>query len=127
MLVHAGDYRYDNSSPDRIKHVMRVHPSLRLVCAHLGGWSVWSEAWKELAGRPGVWVDTSSSLYALKPQEAADIIRHYGVGRVFFGTDYPMWAPDDELQRFLALPLTDGEQEKILHRNLEAFLASLKD
>ena len=29
-----------------------------------------------LAGRPNVWVDTSSSLYALEPEEAARIIRH---------------------------------------------------
>ena len=124
-LIHTGDYRYPYSEPARMARVLDRVPHLKVICAHLGGWSVWTDAWKELAGRPGVWVDTSSSLYALKPEEAAEVIRHYGVERVFFGTDYPMWAPDDELKRFLALPLTAEEQEKILHQNLEDFLASL--
>jgi predicted TIM-barrel fold metal-dependent hydrolase len=97
-------------------------PNLRVICAHLGGWSVWTQAWQALAGRPGVWVDTSSSLYAIQPDEAAQVIRRYGADRVFFGTDYPMWTPEGELERFLRLPLTSQEQEKILHLNLEAFL-----
>lgn len=37
--------------------------------------------------------------------------------RVLFGSDYPMWTPNEEVQRFLALPLTDGEKEKILWTN----------
>lgn len=55
-----------------------------------------------LAGRPNVWVDTSSSLYALEPEEAARIIRRYGTDRAFFGTDYPMWDPEEEMARFPA-------------------------
>ncbi len=121
-LIHTGDHRYPYSEPARMARVLDQLPDLKVICAHLGGWSVWSDAWKVLAGRPGVWVDTSSSLYALTPEEGAQIIRRYGVDRVFFGTDYPMWAPDDELARFLKLPLTQEEQEKILHENLEKFL-----
>jgi len=116
VLVHAGDYRYDNSSPERIKHVMRVHPSLRLVCAHLGGWTVWEEAAHSLPGE-NIWVDTSSALFALTPERAAEIIRSYGVDRVIYGTDYPMWSHITEMQRFNRLPLTDAEREKILWTN----------
>lgn len=54
-------------------HVLDQVPDLKVICAHLGGWSVWKEAWRVLAGRPNVWVDTSSSLYALEPEEAARI------------------------------------------------------
>ena len=98
-------------------------PRLRAICAHLGGWSVWSDAWKILAGRGNVWVDTSSSLYALSPEEAVKVIHRYGASRVFFGTDYPMWKPEEELARFRALPLTPEEREMILHKNFELFLA----
>ena len=83
----------------------------------MGGWSVWTEAWQQLAGRPGVWVDTSSSLYAMTPEEAVDVIRRYGADRVFFGTDYPMWSPVEEIDHFLALNLTDGEREQIFYKN----------
>ena len=124
-LIHTGDYRYPYSEPARMARVLDQVPNLKVICAHLGGWSVWTQAWEELAGRPGVWVDTSSSLYAIEPGDAASVIRRYGTDRVFFGTDYPMWSPEGELERFLRVPLTQEEQEKILHSNLEAFLAAL--
>lgn len=124
-LVHTGDHRYPYSRPERMARVLDRVPDLKVICAHLGGWSVWTEAWRTLAGRPNVWVDTSSSLYALKPDEAAEIIRHYGAERVFFGTDYPMWKPEDEVARFMALPLSDEERERILHLNFERFLSEV--
>lgn len=62
-------------------------------------------------------VDLSSSLYALDAPTAVNILRGYGTERVLFGTDYPMWEPAEEVERFLRLPLTDGEKEKILWTN----------
>jgi predicted TIM-barrel fold metal-dependent hydrolase len=62
-------------------------------------------------------VDTSSALFALTPERAAEIIRGYNVDRVVFGSDFPMWSPVSEMQRFNRLPLTDEEREKILWTN----------
>lgn len=75
-------------------------PDLKVICAHLGGWSVWKEAWRVLAGRPNVWVDTSSSLYALEPEEAAQLTAATVRSRAFFGTDYPMWDPERRWRAF---------------------------
>ena len=116
LLVHAGDYRYDNSSPDRLKHVLRAFPQMTLICAHLGGWTVWEKVARELPGE-NVYVDTSSSLFALEPREATRIIRAYGIDRALYGTDFPMWHPVGELERFDRLDLTDDEREKILWKN----------
>ncbi len=127
VLVHTGDTRYPYSQPERMAAALDKVPDLKAICAHLGGWSVWSEAWKVLSGRKNVWVDTSSSLYAISPEEAAQVIRHYGAERAFFGTDYPMWKPDEELKRFMRVPLRDSEREGILHGNFERFLASLDE
>lgn len=124
-LVHTGDSRYPYSQPERMARALDRAPGLRVICAHLGGWSVWTDAWRALAGRPGLWVDTSSSLYALQPEEAASIIRRYGADRAFFGTDYPMWEPGEELRRFMRLPLSQAEREGVLHANFERFLAEL--
>ena len=124
-LVHTGDSRYPYSEPARMARVLRAVPGLKVICAHLGGWSVWDEAWKQLADFPGVWVDTSSSLYALSPEQAVAVIRHYDPAHVFFGTDYPMWDPVEERARFEALPLTPQEQENIAHLNFERFLAEV--
>ena len=116
VLVHCGDYRYDNSCPARIKHVLREFPKITLICAHLGGWQVWRENARQLAGAD-VYVDTSSALFALKKGEAEQIIRAYGVDRALYGTDFPMWGPVGEVARFDQLDLTDGEREKILWTN----------
>ena len=58
----------------------------------------------------------------LEPEEAVKIIHRYGAKQVFFGTDYPMWKPREEVARFMALPLTEEERENILHRNFERFI-----
>ena len=116
VLVHCGDYRMDNSSPTRLKRVLRTFPRLTLICAHLGGWQVWRQAAQELPGE-NIWVDSSSALFALSPEEAARIMRSYGIDRVLYGTDFPMWHPVGELRRFDALPLTDDEREKVLWGN----------
>lgn len=116
VLLHCGDSRCDNSAPERIKHMLAQVPGLTLICAHLGGWTTWEQAASELIGAD-VWVDTSSSLYALDAATSVKIIRGYGVDRVLFGSDYPMWTPGEEVRRFLALPLTDDEREKILWTN----------
>lgn len=96
--------------------MLREVKGLTLVCAHFGGWTKWEEAAKVLADED-VWVDTSSSLYALEAAAAVRIIRGYGADRVLFGSDFPVWNPDEELERFLRLPLTDAEKEKILWLN----------
>ena len=122
LLAHMGDYRYPYSEPERMARALDRVPNLRMIGAHFGGWSIWRDAWKILAGRDNVYVDSSSSLYALEPEEAVKIIHRYGADKVFFATDYPMWNPVEELARFNALPLTEEEREMILHRNFERFI-----
>ena len=121
ILIHTGDKRYDNSNPDRVKKVLEAFPKLQVIGAHLGGWSIWDEAGYELCRYDNLTVDCSSSLYAITPDMAAKMIRLYGVDRVLFGTDYPLWDPKDEIERFMALPLTDDEREKILYKNASEF------
>ena len=92
LLIHTGDHRYDNSGPARLGHVLDLYPNLVAVCAHLGGWGEWERAMASgLSGRKNVYVDTCSSLYAVPPARAVEIIRYYGAENVLFGTDYPFW------------------------------------
>ena len=117
IVIHTGDSRYNYSHPSQMKHVLDAFPRLVCVCAHLGGWSEWDDAYKLLADYENVYVDTSSSLYAMTPEHAAQIIRHYSRERVMFGTDYPMWDAREELARIAAVPLTDDERERIMGLN----------
>lgn len=120
ILIHTGDYRYEYSKPERILRVIQRFPKLDIICAHFGGWSEWEKA-TALAGQR-IWVDTSSSLYALTPRRVREFIDLFGVDRVLFGSDYPMWNPGNELQLLSKVELSDEEKEKILHKNLELLL-----
>ena len=124
-MMHMGDYRYPYSEPRRLAKMLKAMPEVRVIGAHFGGWSIWSEAWKTLAEFDNLWVDTSSSLYALTPEQGAQAVRHYRPDRVLFGTDYPMWDPVEERARFEALPLTGEEREAVAHGNIEALFAQL--
>ena len=117
VLVHCGDYRYPYSEPEKIAHVLRDFPKLKFVGAHFGGWSVWDQAVAALCDFPNLIVDTSSSFPWLSVSHAMELIRVYGSERVMFGTDYPMWPQEPDLEFFSRLPLAEEEREKIAWKN----------
>jgi predicted TIM-barrel fold metal-dependent hydrolase len=122
ILTHTGDYRHSYSHPSRVPKILKDFPGLQMICAHLGGWSQWDEARQYLKGE-NVWVDTSSSFFALANAELEKLIGVFGEDRVVFGSDYPMWDPGSELERFHTLDLSDDVKEKILYRNLTELLS----
>ncbi len=117
VLLHTGDARYDMSNPNRLRPMVEHFPALTVIAAHLGGYSVWDDAQAELCGLPNLYVDCSSSLPFMTDARAVELIRHWGADHVIFGTDYPMWVPKSEVDRFLSLGLTQEENEAILWRN----------
>ena len=117
VLCHCGDSRYAYSNPTQIMEILSRFPDLILIGAHFGGWTVWNGAVSELFERKKLYVDCSSSLYALGRAEATAFIRFFGAERVLFGVDYPMWSPIEEVARFKNLFLTEEEQEQILWKN----------
>lgn len=119
LLVHAGDFRYDYSNTNRLIPILDIYEGLTVIAAHLGGWSLWEESSERLAGYKNLYVDCSSSLYSLSPEEATSIIKRYGADKVLFGTDFPMWDASEELERFDKLDLTQEERELILWKNAD--------
>lgn len=122
ILFHTGDYRYDFSSPKRLADALRDFPKLIAIGAHFGGWSEWNGGVKYLADNPNVYVDTSSSLYTLAPEQAGEYIRAFSPDRVMFGTDYPMWSIEDELRRMDKIDLTEEDREKIMYKTAAKLL-----
>lgn len=117
VLMHTGDNRYDYSNPNRLLPVLNIYTSLKVIGAHLGGWSIWEEAVEAYRECPNFYVDCSSSFAYLKPDTAKKIIRSYGADKVLFGTDYPMWSPKREMEYFLSLNLDENEICSILNMN----------
>lgn len=112
IVFHMGDLRYDYSQPARLRKVLDQFPKLQVVAAHFGGYQMHKEAVEELSDT-ACFFDTSSSLMFMEPGVAENYIQHYGAERFLYGTDFPMWDPAVEVERFFSLKLTDDEKEQI--------------
>ncbi len=117
ILMHTGDYRYDNSNPNRVLPVLKAYPNLTLIGAHFGGWSVWEEACEKFAGLPNFYVDCSSSFEFSKDCDFKELIMRYGTDSVLFGSDYPMWSAKNVLKKLFAMKLGEDANRKILSEN----------
>jgi predicted TIM-barrel fold metal-dependent hydrolase len=120
-MLHCGDYRYDYSHPRRTKRVLQEFPNLVVNCAHFGAWSLYDLAVEYLEDER-CFMDVSSAAVYLGPRRTTELINLYGAERILFGSDYPMWNPAEELERFYLNDLTAKEQEQVLCRNAEAYL-----
>lgn len=116
ILFHTGDKRFDYSSPKQLANALKDFPKLVVIGAHFGGWSQWGEGEKYLADNPNVYVDTSSSLYAVSPEQAREYIFAFTPDRVMFGTDYPMWNVENEIKNIEKLKLSESDREKIMYK-----------
>lgn len=116
LLVHCGDKRFDYSHPRRLKNIINNFPRLQIIAAHLGGWSIFEEAF-EILKNTECFLDISSTMMFLSPEQVTRFIHGYGAERILFGTDFPLWSPNDEVCRFRKLNLTAEEFERIAYKN----------
>lgn len=121
VILHMGDQRYDYSQPARLRHVLDLFPKLDVIAAHFGGYSMYEEAYKHLKDKNCVF-DISSSMMFMEDGVPEEYINRYGAERMAYGTDYPLWDPVTEVQRFLRLKLTDDQFEQIAHKTAERIL-----
>lgn len=122
LLIHCGDFRYNYSNPEQLIPFLDNFPDLTVIGAHFAGWSMWEDATRQLSGRENLYVDLSSSLYALSAETANELIHAYGTDKVLWGTDYPMWDSVSEMEYFNMIDLTDEERSMILYENAAKLL-----
>lgn len=121
IIFHCGDYRYDYSHPRRLKRILHEFPNLVVNAAHFGGWSVYDYALEFLEDER-CFLDVSSSMEYLGPRRTRELVEAYGYDRIMFGSDFPMWTPAAELERFRALGFADAALERMCWHNAERFL-----
>ncbi|MBR5504315.1 MAG: amidohydrolase [Methanobrevibacter sp.] len=122
IMIHCGDFRYNYSNPEQLKPFLERFPDLTVIGAHFAGWSMWEKATEELAGTPNLIVDCSSSLYALSPEKAKELIHAYGADKVLWASDFPMWESVSEMEMFNKIDLTEDERQLILYDNAAKLL-----
>lgn len=121
ILFHAGDHRYEFSAPKRIAKIASLFPDLTIIAAHFGGYHRWDEV-DVYQGLDNVYFDTCSSFFMLSADRAKELIYKFGTDKFLFGTDYPMWKAEDEVENILNLHLSDEDNQKIFYKNAEKLL-----
>lgn len=121
MMIHLGDETYDHSHPARLRRVLDLFPKLQVCAAHFGGHTMYETA-KEYLSDTNCIMDISSTLMFLDKKTAEGYVNHYGAERLAFGTDYPVWDPVREVERFLSLDLTAQQKEQIAWKTATEFL-----
>ncbi len=119
-FLHAGGERVFqppfHSTPTEILGLHRRFPALRIVAAHLGGFSMWDEAEAVLCGED-VWLDLSHTFYWMDDAQILRMIRKHGARRILFGTDAPWQGPGKVLAALKRLPLAADEFAAICAAN----------
>lgn len=121
IMLHMGDHRYDYSHPIKLRRILDLFPGLQVIAAHFGGYAMYDTACELLRDTDCIF-DVSSALMFLEDGKAEYYVNLYGAERLAFGSDYPLWDPVVELERFLQLKLTSAQQEQILSKTAQRIL-----
>ncbi|MBP1583898.1 MAG: amidohydrolase family protein [Victivallales bacterium] len=117
LMVHVGDLlppAENPSCPWKVAAVKRMFPKLQIIVAHFGGVWHWPYVVETLKGLE-VFLDTSSSAFAIPQALLESIFRAFPRQAFLFGSDYPLFDPSEERERLqYRLRLTDSELEDIL-------------
>ncbi len=127
VLSHGGFFPMDPESSDHSRprafaRILRAHPRLRFVLAHLGNGYI-DESLAMAEEFPNLHFDSSSVIEGtVEPQQMSDeeavaLIRRFGAERILFGSDWPWYHPVRDIDRIEALPLSDEEKRLILGDN----------
>ncbi|MBO7147060.1 MAG: amidohydrolase family protein [Lentisphaeria bacterium] len=121
VLFHIGDYRTPYSKPERLARILKLFPGMKLIAAHLGGYSEWDQAWKHLIGTD-VFLDISSTIPILGIEETRKMVKAHGAEKILFASDYPAFSHTQAVQDVMDLGLSPEENEMIFHKNAEQLL-----
>lgn len=120
LYLHSGENinfeEPPRCTPRRLANMITPLPELKLIAAHLGGWSMWDEVERRLVGT-SILLDTSFTLGYIKQEQFLRIIRAHGVDKIIFGSDSPWNDPGQAAREICNLPLSDEENNCILWKN----------
>lgn len=108
-------------TPDRLLNVLPIFQGTPVVAAHMGGYMLWQDVFKKLAGTD-IYLDTSYSFGRIPPPWANQIIKKHGADKILFGSDMPWSSTGNEIRFIESLDLTEQEKEKIFYENAAKLL-----
>ncbi|NMA21364.1 MAG: amidohydrolase family protein [Lentisphaerae bacterium] len=117
IMVHIGDLlppQQNASCPFKIAAIKKRFPRLQIIASHFGGYRHWQYVLEAMQGLE-IYLDTSSSLFAIPSDLLQQIYRNCPKHLLLFGSDYPLFDAAAEMARLqYRLHLSDRELETIM-------------
>jgi len=118
-MIHMGPVRKGGttlSRPRDLAMVLNHFPGLAVIAAHLGGLYLWEETLAHLAGRD-LYMDTSCCPGVIPASAFEAILKRHDPGRILFGSDYPLFSPDEQLTALTRLLTSIGMSPEMVIEN----------
>lgn len=131
--IHIGDNTSPEKNPScpyKLAAILDAFPSLTVIAAHMGGYRMWEHSLKALGvrRRENLWFDTSSVTPFVAPKELRALLDAFPRERLLFGTDWPLYDPEEELERLQRMAgLSDAQLEAVLSNAEQLFSAQGPD
>ena len=122
VVFHMGDKNLEYSSVDKLKNVLNDIPNLTVIAAHMGGYMHWKEAYNTLEADSRLYFDISSALSFISREDFIEMLEKFGINQFFFGSDFPMWNPIDELRKLSEFVTDEADRRKIEYYNYVDFI-----
>lgn len=105
-----------HATPERIKNVLGMFRSQKVVLAHMGGFRMQSEAFEKIVGED-IYLDTSCSAEFIEKDYFEKMVISHGVDKILYATDLPWTNPQKEIGLIESLDISKEEKEKIFYKN----------
>lgn len=121
IKFHSDFQKFDIDDIDIIPIYKEIARQGLPILLHMGGYMHWEEAYS-LPVVPNLYFDCSSALAFIKEDYMFRMIERFGEQHFFFGTDFPMWQPEEEIERLESLGLGEKIERMLLYDNFECFM-----
>ena len=126
LVVLFDSYKpWDASEMGKFLMLAVQHPKTKIVLAHMG-FSYFREAVsfsliRKLGMADNVWFDISAiaPTYADSPVQPEFVwtLRKVGINHILFGSDWPVYTPEEAVKAVRSLGLTEAEQKQVFYDN----------
>ena len=125
ILFHCGyDISFpdsDRSDPERLAHIHKDFPELKIIASHLGGWRQWDKVIQHLIGKD-IYLDTSYTIGYIDENSLQTILTRHSPNLILFGTDSPWKDQQVEVTLIDSLDISSAFKKRILGQNAQNLL-----
>ena len=131
IIMHHGglDEAYPKSARSTPQMFARVAKEMKggvIIASHLGGYKLWDDVEKYLAGSD-VYLDTSMGFEFFTKDQFMRIAEKHGTDKILFASDSPWSNAKTEIESLKRMPLSDADKDAILSGNAIRILNILND